>query len=64
MATSPADPGMAEAAPSASKKADPKCPNCGGALVEHGPENPYKTGAWHCDACGICWAPDLSGPRA
>lgn len=40
-----------------------KCPTCKAKLYEHaGP----KAGRGHCDACGICWAPeDLKpAPRA
>lgn len=42
------------------------CPTCGGTLLRHPDEgNPFKAGCWHClGACGTCWLPDLSGPRA
>ena len=47
-------------------KEDPKsklCPNCNGELIKHGDANPHKAGAYHCDQCGICWAPGLKHPR-
>jgi len=42
-----------------------RCPHCRAVLVKHdGDENPFKAGAWHCNACGTCWAPGLRHPRA
>ena len=40
------------------------CPNCKGELVKHGDENPHKAGAYHCNQCGVCWAPGLRTVRA
>jgi hypothetical protein len=65
----PADPELTEAAHAAFEaqqtpaKAVAKCPSCGGKLVAHGPENPYKAGSWHCNDCGSCWAPGLREQR-
>jgi uncharacterized protein YbaR (Trm112 family) len=33
-----------------------KCPDCKGKLVEH--TEGEKAGRGHCNACGICWAPE------
>lgn len=40
------------------EKDDPKarlCPHCKGEMIKHGPENPFKAGAWHCNSCGCCF---------
>lgn len=34
---------------------DELCPHDGAQLVQHGPENPHKAGAWHCSECGCCF---------
>lgn len=34
-----------------------KC-HCGGEAIAHGDENPFKVGAFHCDACGCCMYED------
>ncbi len=39
------------------------CPNCKGELVKHGDENQYKAGSYHCNTCGVCWAPGIREPR-
>lgn len=39
------------------------CPACKAELVQHGDENPFKAGAWHCNECGACWQPDLKAQR-
>ena len=47
-------------------KEDPKaklCPTCNGELVKHSDASPHKKGAYHCDHCGVCWAPGLKEPR-
>ena len=47
-------------------KEDPKarlCPNCNGEMIQHGDATPIKAGAWHCNACGSCWAPGLKHLR-
>lgn len=39
-------------------KDDPKarlCPHCKAEMVKHGDANPFKAGAWHCNACGCCF---------
>lgn len=42
-----------------------RCPLCHGTLVAHGDDNlnPYKRGAYHCEACGVCWEHDLRNAR-
>lgn len=39
------------------------CPNDNAEMIQHGPANPYKAGAWHCNTCGTCWAPGIKVPR-
>lgn len=39
------------------------CPLDNSEMVRHGPENPFKAGAWHCNTCGSCWAPGLKQQR-
>lgn len=39
------------------------CPDCKGPLVQHGDENPFKAGCWHCDQCGACWLPGIREKR-
>ncbi len=46
-----------------SKSGTRLCPTCKGELIKHGDENPEKAGAYHCNACGTCWAPGLRHPR-
>lgn len=39
-------------------KEDPKahlCPACNVEMIKHGPANPFKAGAWHCNTCGTCY---------
>jgi ribosomal protein L37AE/L43A len=47
-------------------KDDPKaklCPVCTVEMVQHEKNGGSKSGCWHCNTCGECWKPDLSGPR-
>ena len=37
-----------------------KCPHDGAELIEHGADNPFKAGAFHCNACGCCMYADGS----
>ncbi len=46
-----------------SKSGTRLCPKCKGELIKHSDENPEKAGAYHCNACGTCWAPGLRHPR-
>ena len=55
----------ADAAPTRSRggSGSKHCPTCKGPLVEHGEENEFKAGAYHCNNCGICWNAELTAPR-
>ena len=47
-------------------KEDPKaklCPTCNIEMIMHEKNGGSKSGCWHCNTCGTCWKPDLSGPR-
>ena len=42
----------------------PKCPHCKEwTEPEHDGDNEHKDEAFHCNYCGGCWLPDLSGIR-
>ncbi len=45
---------------------DPKakiCPTCNVEMIQHPKGDGPKSRCWHCDTCGVCFKPDLSGPR-
>lgn len=39
------------------------CPDCKTELVPHDDTEGAKKGAYHCNGCGVCWAPGLKKPR-
>ncbi len=48
-------------------KEDPEaklCPACNGELTKHSDASSHKKGAYHCNTCGVCWAPGLREPRS